>query len=259
VYETERNTMSRLTFDGVDSTSSAWTPDGKRVTFSSNRANTGKANLYWRRADGTGEAERLTTSENRQWLGSWHPSGRFLAFCEMRLGAFSPDVLILPMAGDESSGWKPGEPSVFLDSPWVENTPEFSPDGRWLAYMSNESGRFEVYVTPFPGPGGRWQVSAAGGRFPKWSGLRRELFYYADDDRVMTVSYRMEGDKFEAETPRPWSKERLLARIYDVHPDGERIAVVTNLQKPESGRDQVVLILNFFDYLRRIAPPGRTR
>jgi Tol biopolymer transport system component len=163
------------------------------------------------------------------------------------------------MAGDESSGWKPGEPSVFLDSPWVENTPEFSPDGRWLAYMSNESGRFEVYVTPFPGPGGRWQVSAAGGRFPKWSGLRRELFYYADDDRVMTVSYRMEGDKFEAETPRPWSKERLLARIYDVHPDGERIAVVTNLQKPESGRDQVVLILNFFDYLRRIAPPGRTR
>ena len=74
----------------------------------------------------------------------------------------------------------------------------------------------------------------------------------------MTVPYRVEGDKFEAETARRWSEGRLRARIYDLHPDGERLAVVTNLEKPESGNDRVVLILNFFDYLRRIAPPGKT-
>jgi len=148
---------------------------------------------------------------------------------------------------------------VFLDSPWVENAPEFSPDGRWIAYMSNESGRFEIYVTPFPGPGGKRQVSAEGGRFPRWSPNRRELFFYANDDRVMTVPYRVEGDQFQAETPRRWSEARLLARVYDVHPDAARLAVVTNLEKPESGNDRVVLILNFFDYLRRIAPPGKTR
>ena len=261
MYETERRTISRLTFEGAEaSTPVIWTSDGERVTFASDRGNDkGRSNLYWQRADGTGKAERLTTSGNRQWPGSWHPSGRFLAFCELRLGAFAPDVLILPMEGSDSSGWKPGEPSVFLDSPWVENVPEFSPDGRWIAYMSNESGRFEIYVTPFPGPGGKRQVSSAGGRFPKWSRSRRELFYYANDDRVMTVPYRVEGSKFEAETARRWSEERLLARVYDVHPDGERLAVVTNLEKPESGNDRAVLILNFFDYLRRIAPPGKTR
>ena len=259
VYEPPRDTISRLTFDGVDPFFQPWTPDGDRVTFASDRAKKGVANLYWQRADGTGEAQRLTTSEFRQWPGSWHPSGKFLAFCEMRLGASSPDVLILPMEGDESSGWKPGEPSVFLDSPWVENTPEFSPDGRWLAYMSNESGRLEVYVTAFPGPGGKWQVSAAGGRYPRWSRSRRELLYAADDDRVMTVPYRVEGEKFQAEKARRWTEERLLNRIYDVHPDGERLAVVTNFQAPEAGSDKVVFILNFFDYLRRIAPPGKTR
>jgi serine/threonine-protein kinase len=260
VYETERGTISRLTFDGAEAlTPLIWTPDRERVTFASDRGNKGRTSLYWQRADGTRKAERLTTSENRQWPGSWHPSGKFLAFCEIRPGGFAPDVLILPMEGSESSGWKPGEPSVFLDSPWVENMPEFSPDGRWIAYMSNESGRFEIYVTPFPGPGEKRQVSSAGGRFPRWSRSRGELFYYADDDRVMTVPYRVEGNKFEAETARRWSEERLLARIYDVHPDGERLAVVTNLEKPESGNDRVVLILNFFDYLRRIAPPGKTR
>ena len=79
------------------------------------------------------------------------------------------DIWILPMDGDEASGWKPGKPTVFLASPFIESEAAFSHDGRWLAYESNESGRFEVYVRPFPGPGGKWQVSTDGGEYPTWS------------------------------------------------------------------------------------------
>jgi serine/threonine-protein kinase len=158
------------------------------------------------------------------------------------------------MEGSDASGWKPGKPWVFLDSPMVENYPEFSPDGRWLAYMSNETGTFEIYVRPFPGPGGKWQVSTAGGKNPKWSPNRRELFYYVDDDRVMVVPYTVEGDKFQAEKARLWSEKRFASRLLDVHPDGDRFAVITNLRESDARQDKVVFIFNFFDYLRQVAP-----
>ena len=124
--------------------------------------------LYWQRADGTGAAERLTEGKNRQLPSSWHPSGNFLAFNELN-PVTSWDILILPLTGDEASGWKPGSPTAFLNSPFPETQAAFSPDGLWLAYASNESGRGEIYVRPFPGPGGTRQVSASGGAWPTWS------------------------------------------------------------------------------------------
>jgi serine/threonine-protein kinase len=258
VYEWSRDALSRLTFDASDDSIPIWTTDGRRITFASDRADRGTTNLYWQRADGTGEAERLTVSDYRQWPGSWHPTGKFLAFCEMRLGTASPDVLILPMEGSEESGWKPGKPWPFLDSSRVENTPEFSPDGRWIAYMSNDTGRFEVFVRPFPEAGGKWQVSTAGGQYPTWSSTRPEIFYYAPDERIMVVPYTVEGDQFVAGKARLWSQERIDAwgnAALGLHPDGKRFAVVTNLLESQARQDKVVFILNFFDYLRQIAPP----
>ena len=168
VYEWGRDTMSRLTFEPGEDSSPVWTPDGRRIAFASARADKATPNLYWQRADGTGEAERLTESKNPQSPTSWHPSGKFLAFHETDPQTRT-DIMILPMEGDETSGWKPGKPRVFLNSPFTEFHPAFSPDGRLAGVRSDESGRQEVYVRPFPGPGGKWQVSTGGGRCPTWS------------------------------------------------------------------------------------------
>jgi len=175
-----------------------------------------------------------------------------------QLHAASQDVMILPIEGDETSGWKPGKPTVFLDGPSVENEPCFPQKGRWLASTSFESGRAEVYVRPFPGPGGKWQVSAEGGTYPTWSRTRSELFY-GTPDRIMVPPYTVEGDSFRADTPRLWSDARFALRprqrSFDLHPDGNRFAVAP-VPETQAGvkQDKVVLIFNFFDELRRLAP-----
>jgi serine/threonine-protein kinase len=140
VYEWERDTLSRLTFDASYDGFPVWTPNGQRIAFRSTRADKATTNLYWQRADGTGEAERLTESPNGQTPESWHPSGKFLAFYETHPQTQS-DIMILPLEGDEVSGWKPGKPSVFLNTPFREDAPAFSPDGRWFAYRSTSRGR----------------------------------------------------------------------------------------------------------------------
>jgi serine/threonine-protein kinase len=168
--------------------------------------------------------------------------------------------MILPLEGDEVSGWKPGKPSVFLNTPFNEGLAAFSPDGRFLAYNSNESGTYEVYVRPFPGPGGKWQVSTGGGESPVWSRNGKELFYWAAE-RIWVASYAAQGDSFRAEKPRAWSPGRIPWRAgsarFDAHPDGKRFAVVAAAEETEVRRDKVVFITNFFDELRRIAPPAK--
>jgi serine/threonine-protein kinase len=262
VYEWRGDILSRLTFDSGEDFFPVWTADGLRITSSSARAGHATSNLYWQRVDGTGEAERLSESNNTQIPNSWHPSGRFLAFQELSPQT-SWDVLILPLTGDEATGWKPGKPTVLLNGPFFEVEAAFSPDGRWLAYSSDESGRTEVYVRPFPGPGGKWQVSTAGGVWPTWSRSRRELSYRGEDGRILVAAYTVEGDSFRAEKPRVWSPglvpgRGIFGRTYDLHPDGERVAVLkASEDEAEARRDKVVLIVNFFDELRRLAPVGR--
>ena len=264
VYDWARDTPSRFTFDPADDSFPVWTPDGRRIAFASTRADKSAMNLYWQRADGAGEIQRLTESKNNQTLTSWHPSGKFLAFHETSPRTTTgQDLMILPMEGDEASGWKPGKPTVFLNSPFNEAWPVFSPDGRWLAYTSNESGRNEVYVRPFPGPGGKWQVSAGGGLLPRWSRTRHELLYETlqPDDRIMVASYMVERDSFRAEKPRLWADRRYGVRPtgwdFDLHPDGERVALEPVPDTPAAAKqDKVVFIFNFFDELRRLAPPA---
>jgi hypothetical protein len=136
----------------------------------------------------------------------------------------------------------------------------FSPDGRWLAYMSAESGRFEVYVRPFPGPGGKWQVSTAGGQYPTWSRTRRELFYESPDNRIMVAGYTVTGDSFQVAKPGVWSETPFAprprgGRSLGLHPDGTRfaLAAVPDAQRMVK-QDKIVFIFNFFDELRRLAP-----
>jgi Tol biopolymer transport system component len=230
VYEWERDTTLRLTSDPGQDGHPAWTPDGKRIAFSSQRGDKSTSNLWWQRADGADEPQRLTESKNPQTYMSWHPSGKFLAFEETQLQT-ALDIMILPMSGDESTGWNPGKPTEFLGGSGQQYAPAFSPDGRWLAYTSTESTQDEVYVRPFPGPGSKWQISTTGGMFPTWSKNGKELFYRTLDSRIMVASF-------------------------DLRPDGQRFAVLKTPDfSAETKLDTVTLIFNFFDELRQIAPP----
>jgi serine/threonine-protein kinase len=260
VYEWARDTLTRLTSDPTDDQHPIWTLDGKRIVFASTRAK-GPPNLYWQRADGTGEVQRLTDSPNPQFPSSFAPSGKYLAFHEVT-PTNSYDLMILPIEGDETSGWKPGKPSVFLSTPANEVEPMFSPDGRWIAYFSNESGQSEVFVRPFPGPGGKWQISTAGGNEAAWLRTRRELLYRTPDNRIMVASYTVDGDSFKADKPRLWSEQTIrprarFPRSFDLHPEGERIAAEVPTGQTEEKLDKVTFIFNFFDELRRIAPPSK--
>jgi dipeptidyl aminopeptidase/acylaminoacyl peptidase len=256
VYEWARDTLTQLTFDPGQDVVPVWTPDGRRLVFASDRAKPGIPNLYWVNADGTGDVTRLTDGPSDQHPFSWHPSGKFLAFGALR-GATSWDLMILPMEGDAARGWTPGPPTVFLSTPAVEWDPMFSPDGRWIAYSSNEAGSRDVYVRPFPGPGGPWRVSTEGGELQHWSATSHELLFLSAS-KVMVVPYAVVGKSFRADTPRRWSPTSLTRRAgfypYDLHPDGKRLAVAAATGQSGVVQDKVVFVFNFFDYLRKIAP-----
>ncbi len=261
VYDWARDTMTRLTFSGNDF-AQVWTPDGQRHAFSSNRS--GFQNLYWQRADGTGEIQRLTESKNTQFPSSWTPDGKFLAYWESAQ-ATGNDIWVLPMEGDEKSGWKPGTPKLFLRTPFNENNPAFSPDGRWLAYGSNESGRNEVYVRPFPSGEGKWMISNGGGGHPRWSRNGKELFYRAlEETRLMVANYHVVGGSFQADKPVLWSPGQFAdlggRPNYDVAPDGKRVVVlrfVESAGKIAEKDDKFVLIQNVFEELRLRIPAGK--
>jgi Tol biopolymer transport system component len=262
VYEWTRDTLTQLTFDPSQDQGPVWSPDGRRILFASDRAKPGGvSNLYWVNADGTGDVTRLSDSSQMQVGASWHPSGKFVVFMEEH-GASQFDLMILPMEGDEVGGWTPGKPTVFLSNPATKVLPEFSPDGRWIAYVSNEAGGrlLDTYVRPFPGPGGKWRVSSGGGGFARWSPTSRELLFLMFPT-VMVAPYDVVGDSFHVDKPRPWSPTAIrgvgLPSPYDIHPDGKRLAVVGKRDEDTSAHDTVVFVFNFFDELRRLAPLKR--
>ena len=177
VKDLDRDTPSRLSFlPGVNDIP-VWTPDGKNIVFRSQ--NPAAPGLYGIRSDGSGEAQRLTEGKPQEFPYSFSPDGKRLAVSQGGNGG-SPDIFTMPVEVDPGRGAlgvRLGKAELFLGTFFLEFFPAFSPDGRWLAYRSNESGTFEVYVRPFPGPGGRWQVSTGGGGFPLWSRDGRELLF----------------------------------------------------------------------------------
>ena len=259
VYDWVRDTLTGLTFGPTADVRPVWTPDGRRMVFASMRGSVGVTNLYWQRADGTGDAQRLTESTFNQGPSSWHPKGRVLAFTETNPKTGS-DIKILTVDGDEASGWKPGTPTVFLNGPSDESDPQFSPDGRWIAYTSNESGQNEVYVRPYSSSGGRSQISTGGGRNPIWSRTHSEVFYIAPTQQIMVASYMAEGGSFKANKAQAWWSGRIALRPrqypYALHPDGNRFALAI-LSDATTKQDKVVFVFNFLDELRRLAPAVR--
>jgi len=260
VYDLERDTLTRLTFAGDANSKPVWTPNGQRIVYNSFEKGVAQ-NLWWIRSDGGGSPERLTQSDSSQIPYSWSPDGKTLAFTE-RSPVTGWDIMTLTIDGSEKIGWKPGQPKPFLNTPFSETEPVFSSDGRWIAYMSNESGTNEVYVRPFPGPGGKTQISTGGGSLPEWSRKGKELYYIpATRDKVMAVTYAAIGDSLRAEKPRIWSSGQISNRgSYVPDPDGKRIAVL----KPPGAVDatpinKVEFIFNFIGQIRNKISAGAAR
>jgi eukaryotic-like serine/threonine-protein kinase len=257
VHDIERGTLARLTSDPATDLKPVWAPDSRRIAFASTRANPSISNLYVQSADGTGAAIRLTDSMNEQQPASWHPSGKFLMFWETHPQS-GMDLMVLDVEGSERAGWKPGAPSVYVGDRGRQWDAAFSPDGRWVAYVSDESGTAEVYVRPFPGPGGKWQVSTEGGTLPSWSRAQPELVY-GMDGQLMVARYSADNATFNAAKPERWSTSRFEwrgpNRMFDLHPDGARVALATQSNAARAPMpDRIVLIFNLFDQLRRLAP-----
>jgi Tol biopolymer transport system component/DNA-binding winged helix-turn-helix (wHTH) protein len=260
VQNLELGTASRLTsLPGVND-SPVWTADGRSVIFRS--VSQPNAGIYAVRADGGGEARRLADLSTGVFPSSLSPDGRRLAIWDFASGG---EIWTAPIESGPD-GFRFGRAELFLktafDPPIVaRTTATFSPDGRWLAHSSLESGHIEVYVRAFPGPGGKWLISTTGGTHPVWSRNGREL-YYLDflSKRLMVVSYKVMGDSFVPGKPTLWSEKRVLdlgeLYSYDVAPDGKRVAVVlftdgTAEQKPANS---LTFLLNFFDELQRRVP-----
>jgi Tol biopolymer transport system component/predicted Ser/Thr protein kinase len=239
IYEVETGRGLRLTFEG-DNQSPIWTPDGQRVVFASNR--NGVWHLYQRAADLSSEAEKLISSEYRHLPYSWHPAGQLLALAAI-YSTSNSDVLMWSAQNNKTA--------AFVSSPFIEDTPRFSPDGRWLAYFSIESGKVEVYVQPHPGPGGKVPISRGGGMFPVWSRDGRELFY-RQGSRLYAVTVKT-APGFTAGAPRALFEGRYLTS-YDVAPDGQRFVMVRNEQG--SLPSQVYVVLNWTEELKRLMPAG---
>ncbi len=236
-----------------------WHPNGERVAFSG-----ADGDLYWMTADGSGHAERLTVGDANarasgrvQVPASWSPDGRTLVFTQ-RVGS-NRDIWALTV-GDPVPATRP-----FVLSPSDEPSAEISPDGRYLAYESNQSGRLEIYVQPFPGSGRRELVSIDGGSQPVWARSGRELFYRAPGPgpmmRMMAVDVRL-GDVFTAGKPRVlWEAMNLRypagtgGRTYDVAPDGQRFLMIQQRDSaPQTPLTYVVLVQNWLDEVKRLAP-----
>ena len=247
VYDLEKDQMTRLTF-GATAWFPMWSPDGAHIAFMS-AMDGGASNIYSVRADGAGNPVRLTKSEKRQIPYSFSPDGKQLAFFE-----FDPetqaDIWTLSLEDGNSDHPKAGKPEPFLVTPSDERLPLISPDGRWLAYQSDESGREEIYVQSFPRPGGRWQVSAAGGDRPVWSKTTPELFFRSSEG-VMVATYTERGEAFDAASPRLWAAKRELGPYFDVAPDGKRLVIFEPEESGKPDAERVMLLQGFMDEVRR--------
>ena len=232
VYQIGRGTLTRLTFGGGNHGSPIWSPDGNYIAYF---AEEGSSTDIFRKAwDGSGVEERLTSGFTVSALSSFSPDGKSLAFVQ------NGDIWILPLEGER-------KPIPFLQSAANEAGGLLSPDGRWMAYSSNESGRDEIYVVPYPKQDGKWQISTGGGITPLWSRNGKELFY-TNGSSVMTVGITGTS-RLDFSIPRKLFDLPPAGAIADVAPDGERfVAAIVRAQQTTQPR--LTVVLEWFDDLK---------
>jgi len=253
IWHLARGTLTRFTLDPAEDQYPVWTPDGRRLLFRSARS--GQSNLFWQAADGTGAVERLTQSENPQWAYAMTRDGTRLVFREDNPKT-GRDLMALTLD-------KQRQAHPLVRTTFAEFNGEISPDGRWLAYQSSESGQNEIFVQPFPNVGeGRWQISTGGGAEPLWARGGQELFYLAPTGALMSIRIER-AQTFAFGTPTKLFEGRYFlvdpvaeGRKYDVSPDGKHFLMI----KPGGAVEQtappanIIVVQNWLEELKRLVP-----
>jgi Tol biopolymer transport system component len=248
IRDLERGVETRFTVDPAVDWLPVWSPGGGNVVFSSQAG--GPYNLWRKAASGAGNPERFTHSPNLQRVTDWSPDGRHLLFSEVRLAA-GEDLMILPIESGKPYGW--------MQTAFDERNAVFSPgDGRWIAYQSNDSGRYEVYVQAFtpgePASGARRQVSSSGGVAPAWRRDGRELYYLSPDGRMMAVEVKTEGPAFESGQPSQLFSSPIstssMSRNYDVSLDGGRFLLIEPAEA-QSEAKPLTLVINWLEGVKK--------
>ncbi len=236
IWLADSSRSTRFTFDTADDIGPVWSPDGSRVVFASNRK--GTYALYLKPADGSGPEQLLLASADAKYPNSWSPDGRFLLYRSALNGG---DLMVLPVLPERN-----GKPYPFLSTTFNEQAGVFSPDGKWVAYQSNESGPNEVYVRPFPGPGGVWQISAGGGLFPRWRADGKELYYLDPGNQLMAAAISAQGASITPGQPAALFTANFVRSTrrpqYDVARDGR---FLVNLELNEAGTLPITLLMNW--------------
>ena len=236
-----------MTFEG-NSHAPVWAPDGESLAVSSDREGP-QANLWLVHADGSGKPQKLTTSANHQDPASFSPDGRLLAYGEISGGDLNCSLWIVHLA--EGNRVEP-----FLQTKFGAHSPAISPNGKWIAYTSDESGRAEVYVQRFPGGGGRYQVSIGGGGEPLWRPDGREI-YYRNGDAVMSAAVTAEGG-FSTGKPSLLFHGNYVPEQgfghpnWDISRDGKRFMMMQPYDPPQKKPRQIEVVVNWFEELRRV-------
>jgi serine/threonine protein kinase/Tol biopolymer transport system component len=243
LFEFSKSIFTRLTFGANVDSHPVWSPDGRQIAFSSDRS--GIVQIYRKGIEGSGQEEELTGGFHNKRVTDWSRDGKYLLYSEE-----SPksrvDMWALPLGGER-------KPIVVLQTPSDELKAQFSPDGKWIAYESDESGAFEVYIRAFPSTTRKWQISNQGGTNPRWRADGRELFYLSPVYEMMAVTVRASGISVQAETPgklfrapifRSQSAAQSQTAPYDVAADGQRFLLV----EPEDGQTGVPPLTVFVNW-----------
>jgi hypothetical protein len=250
VMELDRGVASRLSFDAtVDESDPLWSPDGRRIVWSERAASQTFADIP---AEGGAGRVLFDFADATAWPWSWSPDGVSLLY-----GVWTPtgsgDVMVLPLTKD-------AKPQAFAATPFLEMGGQFSPDGRFVVYDSNETGRSEIYIRPFPAAAGKWRVSTDGGTNPRWRADGGELFYIAPDRTLMAVAIGAGVGSPSLSTPRPLFQTRISGSLgrdvrnnYAVSRDGQRFLIVTDVEKATS--PPITVILNWPSLLTRGQKP----
>jgi serine/threonine protein kinase len=222
IYDLVRHLRTRLTFEPASAQNPVWSPDGKQIVFTSNRM--GALHLYAIPVTGVGQPDLFMPSDQLDYATSWSFDGRYIALGRIPVGKGNPAIWILPTFGDK-------KPYRLLNSQFNEFDPAFSPDGRWLAFRSTETGPGEVYIVPFPSPSAKWQVSTGGGSSPRWSPDGKDLYYIAPDGTVISASLQRDKSGIRVMSTHPLFKTN--PRAFDVSPDGKRFLIYKDAENQQ--------------------------
>jgi dipeptidyl aminopeptidase/acylaminoacyl peptidase len=247
IYDLSRTGLrSRFTFSPASERNAIWSPDGSTIVFDSN--GNGRYDLFRKHADGSGAEELLFADQENKTPTSWSPDGKALLY---ETGTSQSTIWVFPLKPEQPGG--PLKPHPWLQTGFFAQKGPFSPDGKWVMYQSNESGRVEIYVALFPGPGGKRRVSTAGGAWPRWRSDGKEIFYVSPDDMLTAVDVTIRGTAIEF--GQPHSLFGLVSQgasvLYDTSADGRRILTATPIVETGDAGETINLVQDWVAGLKR--------